>query len=109
MHCAAINVCNRCAKCCADDGEDGGFSDSAGWGDTDYGNDEGVDAVDLLDAPRKVEKISVTYSKASKQVRLINPSINSTVIATTAGSEGMYRIDTLLALVALARNICICA
>ena len=54
----------------AEDGdEDGGFGDSEGWGDTDYGTGDSMgDAGDLLEAPRKVEKISVTYSKASKQV-----------------------------------------
>lgn len=52
----------------ADDGDDGGFGDSAGWGDADFGNDKSMDTGGLLEAPRKVEKISVTYSKASKQV-----------------------------------------
>lgn len=56
----------------ADDGDDGGFGDSAGWGDTDFGNEESIDTGDLLEAPRKVEKISVPYSKASKQVLLFS-------------------------------------
>lgn len=54
----------------ADDGDGGGgFEDSGGWGDADYEDDDSLgDAGDLLEAPRKIEKISVTYSKASKQV-----------------------------------------
>ncbi|KAL0027978.1 hypothetical protein WJX79_007636 [Trebouxia sp. C0005] len=54
----------------ADDGEGcDGFGDSGGWGNADYEDDGSLgDAGDLLEAPRKVEKISVTYSKASKQV-----------------------------------------
>lgn len=56
----------------ADDGDDGGFGDSAGWGDTDYGNEVNLEpGGGLLEAPRKVEKIRVTYSKASKQVWLV--------------------------------------
>ena len=52
-----------------DDGaDDDGFAESAGWGDTDYGADHMGDSDGLLEAPRKVEKISVTYAKASKQV-----------------------------------------
>lgn len=55
----------------ADDG-DGGFGDAAGWGDTDFGNEENLEpGGGLLEAPRKVEKIRVTYSKASKQVWLV--------------------------------------
>lgn len=57
-----------CKMCTTDDGDDGGFRESAGWDDTNFGNDESIDTADLLEAPRKVEKISVTYSKASKQV-----------------------------------------
>ncbi|DBB15061.1 TPA: hypothetical protein ACH3X3_004077 [Trebouxia sp. C0006] len=54
----------------ADDGDGGdGFGDSGAWGDAGYEDDGSLgDAGDLLEAPRKVEKISVTYSKASKQV-----------------------------------------
>ncbi len=54
----------------ADDGDGGdGFGDSGGWGDAGYEDDGSLgDAGDLLEAPRKIEKISVTYSKASKQV-----------------------------------------
>ena len=52
------------------DGDEGGFAESAGWTDTDYGNENMGDGGDLLEAPRKVEKISVTYAKASKQVVL---------------------------------------
>ena len=55
----------------ADDGDDGGFDDSAGWSDTDFGNEESMAGDGLLEAPRKVEKITVTYSKASKQVWLV--------------------------------------
>lgn len=54
----------------AGDGDGGdGFGDSGGWGGADYEDDGSLGgAGDLLEAPRKVEKISVTYSKASKQV-----------------------------------------
>lgn len=40
----------------------------AGWAEMDFGADADAAATDLLQAPRKVEKISVSYSKASKQV-----------------------------------------
>ena len=51
-----------------DDGDDGGFGEAADWDDADYGDQDNPDTSDLLEAPRKIEKISVTYSKASKQV-----------------------------------------
>ena len=69
----------------ADDGDDGGFGDSAGWGDTDYGNEESMATGDLLEAPRKVERISVPYSKASKQVLLF---IKLSSLAAKIGSQG---------------------
>lgn len=102
MRCASSNGCNECAEHCADDGDDGGFGDSAGWGDTEYGNEEGVDALDLLEAPRKVEKISVTYSKASKQVCLLNPSINLRWLQQQLAVKNLYKLKTLLSLVAFA-------
>ena len=52
------------------DADEDGFAESAGWADTDYGNENMDNGGDLLEAPRKVEKISVTYAKASKQVML---------------------------------------
>lgn len=75
------DVHNECGHCFTDDGDAGGFGDSGGWGDTDYGNEERLDADDLLEAPRKVEKISVTYSKSSKQVCLLTLSTESTLTA----------------------------
>ena len=44
--------------------------DGAGWADMDFGADDSLGATDLLQASRKVEKITVSYSKASKQVPL---------------------------------------
>ena len=43
----------------ADDGDDGGFGDSAGWGNTDNANEKSLDTGDLLQAPRNVKKVSV--------------------------------------------------
>lgn len=83
----------------ADDGDDGGFGDSAGWGDTDFGDEESIDTGDLLEAPRKVEKISVPYSKASKQVLVF---IRLSSIAAIIGSQSMYTVDILLSLSVLA-------
>ena len=79
MRCARPDVHNEYATFFADDGDDGGFGDSAGWGETECGNEERLDADDLVEAPRKVEKISVTYSKSSKQVFMLTPSIKTTL------------------------------
>lgn len=42
--------------------------DGAGWADMDFGADAGSESTDLLQAPRQVQKITVSFSKASKQV-----------------------------------------
>ena len=68
MYCAFVVANKKFKVCNTDDGDDGGFGDSADWDDTSFGNDGSMDTGGLLEAPRKVEKISVTYSKASKQV-----------------------------------------
>ena len=44
--------------------------DDAGWANMDFSADDSLGATDLLQASRKVEKITVSYSKASKQVPL---------------------------------------
>lgn len=63
-----------------DDNGDDGFGESENWADTGYGHEASMaEAGDLLEAPRKVEKISVTYSKASKQVLLASYADSSSV------------------------------
>lgn len=51
----------------AADGDEHDDEADAGWADLDFGADA-TEHTDLLQVPRKVEKITVSYSKASKQV-----------------------------------------
>ena len=55
---------------CADDRLSNAGDDGTGWADVDFDADNNPESADLLQAPRKVEKITVSYSKASKQVNV---------------------------------------
>lgn len=55
---------------CADDRLSDAGDDGAGWADVDFDVDKNPESADLLQAPRKVEKITVSYSKASKRVNV---------------------------------------
>lgn len=54
------------------DGEWGDGGGGGGWDDADLDGD----GQDLIDAPRRVEKLSISYARASKQARP-GPSISS--------------------------------
>ena len=60
-------------------GHDGSDDAGAGWADLGFGPDASTESTDLLQAPRKVEKITVSYSKASKQV-IVHAFAEGTVV-----------------------------
>ena len=69
--CLVSPVRSRSDVSADDNNGDDGFGESEDWADPGYSHEASMaEAGDLLEAPRKVEKISVTYSKASKQVLL---------------------------------------
>ena len=67
--CAFAQQVSRVVLRSADDTMSDTGDDGTGWSDMDFDVDNNPESADLLQAPRKVEKITVSYSKASKQVR----------------------------------------